>query len=385
MAHVASHPTTVVTRWLVLLAAGLVLPQAAHAHKPSDAYLTIERNGEALTGRFDIALRDLELAIGLDANGNGEITWGEVRRRHDAIAALAVDRLSITASDRPCPLMVTGHRIDTHTDGAYAVVDLAGRCEASGGLLALDYRLLFDVDPQHRGLVKVVDEGVARSLVLSADRPRAVVAGDDRFAQFASYVREGALHIWTGFDHMLFLIGLLLPAVLVRLNQHWAPAARVRPVAIDVVAIVTAFTIAHAITLTAASFKLIEVPSRIAESIVALSIVLAALNNLRPVVARARWSIAFAFGLVHGLGFANVLAGLNLPRDVLLIALVAFNVGVELGQLAVAAVVLPLAFMFRATAVYQQVVLVGGSLVIALLGFVWFVERAFNVTLLQGR
>ena len=385
MGRVASYPTTVVTRWLVLLAAGFALPQAAHAHKPSDAYLTIERNGGALTGRFDIALRDLELAIGLDANGDGEITWGEVRRQHNAIAALAVDRLSITAAGQACPLIVTGQRIDTHTDGAYAVIDLAGRCEAESGVLAIDYRLLFDVDPQHRGLAQVVDEGVAQSLVLSADRPRAVVAGDDRLAQFMSYVREGALHIWTGFDHMLFLIGLLLPAVLVRLNRHWAPAARVSPVAVDVFAVVTAFTIAHAITLTAASFKLVEVPSRIAESIVALSIVLAALNNLRPVVARARWSIAFAFGLVHGLGFANVLAGLNLPRDVLLIALVAFNVGVELGQLAVAAVMLPLAFMFRATAVYQQVVLIGGSIVIALLGVLWFVERAFNVVLWQAR
>jgi len=370
-------------RWLVLLAALFAL-QAAHAHKPSDAYLTIERNGATLTGRLDIALRDLELAIGLDADGDGEITWGEVRRQHNAIAALAVERLSITASSRPCPLAVSGHRIDTHTDGAYAVIDLAGRCEADDGLLAIDYRLLFDVDPQHRGLANIVDDGVSRSVVLSAERPRAVVAGDGRLAQFVSYVREGALHIWTGFDHMLFLVGLLLPAVLVRVNGLWAPAPQARPVGLDVLYIVTAFTIAHAITLTLASFNLIEVPSRVAESIVALSIVLAALNNLRPVVDRARWSIAFAFGLVHGLGFANVLAGLNLPRDVLLIALVAFNVGVELGQLAVAAIVLPVAFMFRGTAVYRQVVLVGGSLVIAVLGLAWFVERAFSVALLRG-
>ena len=371
-------------RWHFVMACALALAEGAHAHKPSDAYLTIERNGVALVGRFDIALRDLELAVGLDANGDGEITWGEVRRQHVAIAALAVDRLSITAAGSACPLTVTGQRIDSHTDGAYAVVDLAGRCAAASGTLAVDYRLLFDVDPQHRGLANVVDEGVSRSLVLSAERPRAVLAGHGRLAQFTSYVREGALHIWAGFDHMLFLIGLLLPAVLVRKQGRWTAAERVGPVAWDVLGVVTAFTIAHAITLTLAALGLIEVSSRVAESIIALSVVLAALNNLRPVVERARWSIAFAFGLVHGLGFANVLAGLDLPRDVLLIALVAFNIGVELAQLAVGAVVLPVAFLFRGTAIYRPVVLVGGSVVIALLGLAWFAERAFGVALLPG-
>ena len=372
------------SRWAVFLACALALANEAHAHKPSDAYLTIERTGATLAVRFDIALRDLELAIGLDANGDGEITWGEVRGQHPAIAALSVDRLTITAAGRACPLAVSGHRIDNHTDGAYAVVDLAGRCETASGALAIDYRLLFDVDPQHRGLANVVDEGVSRSLVLSAERSRAVLTGDGRLAQFTSYVRDGALHIWAGYDHMLFLIGLLLPAVLVRVQGRWTAAERGRPVAWDVFRTVTAFTVAHALTLTLAAFGLIDVSSRVAESIIALSVVLAAVNNLRPVVERGRWSIAFAFGLVHGLGFANVLAGLDLPRDVLLVALVAFNVGVELGQLAVAAVVLPVAFVFRRAAAYRLVGLVGGSVVIALLGLVWFVERAFGVVLLPA-
>jgi len=354
----------------------------AHAHKPSDAYVTVERRSHLLDVRVDVALRDLELAIGLDADGDGNVTWGEVRHRHDAIAALVIDRLRLAAAGDACPLALRGHRIDTHTDGAYAVVDLTGRCGSSGGALSIDYRLLFDVDPQHRGLVNVVDEGASRSLALSVDRPQAVVAGDGWFDQFVSYVREGALHIFGGFDHMLFLVGLLLPVVLVRAGDgRWLPVERLAPVAWNVFGIVTAFTIAHAVTLTLATIGLLEVPSRLVESIIALSIVLAALNNLRPVV-RARWSIAFGFGLVHGLGFANVLSALSLPRDVLLIALVAFNVGVELAQLAVAAIVLPLAFMLRGTALYRPVVLVGGSTLIALLGLAWLFERAFEIELI---
>jgi hypothetical protein len=155
-------------------------------------------------------------------------------------------------------------------------------------------------------------------------------------------------------------------------------------VAWNVVTIVTAFTLAHAITLTLATLGVIAVSSRITESIVALSIVVAAILNLRAVGDRARWAIAFAFGLVHGLGFANVLAALSLPGAVLATALVAFNVGVELGQLLVAAIFLPLAFMLRETRLYRPVILTGGSLVIAALGVAWFVERAFERSLLPG-
>jgi hypothetical protein len=368
----------------VAFAVALCLAQAVHAHKASDAYVTIDRAGAALAVRVDVALRDLDLAIGLDANGDGEITWGEVRSRHDAIAALVVDRTKVAVRDRPCPLDVTGHRVDRHSDGAYAVVDLAGRCEGTSGALSIDYRLLFDVDPQHRGLVNVVDEGGSASLVLSAERPRASTADGGFLAQFGAYLREGALHIWAGYDHMLFVLGLLLPAVLVRARGRWVPAERFGPIAASVLGIVTAFTVAHAITLTLATLGFVDISSRISESLVALSIAIAALLNLSPVANRARWVVAFAFGLVHGLGFANVLAALSLSRGVLATALVAFNVGVELGQLAVAAIFLPLAFMLRETRLYRPAILIGGSLVIAALGLAWFAERALDRNLLPG-
>ncbi|HVE51526.1 MAG TPA: HupE/UreJ family protein [Casimicrobiaceae bacterium] len=356
----------------------LAFATAVFAHKSSDAYLTILRTDRDLVVRFDAALRDLELAIGLDANGDGDITWGEVRGRHAAIAALALERLKLTVDGRRCPLSLRGHRVDTHTDGAYAVIDLAGRCETSGPL-AIDYRLLFDVDPQHRGLISITDGATTQSLVLSADRPTANVGDGGLVAQFVSYLREGSLHIFNGLDHLLFIVALLLPAVLVRRQGTWLAADRFRNVAWGVLGVITAFTLAHALTLTLAALGVLRVPSRVAESLVALSIVVTALNNLRPTVERARWGIAFAFGLVHGLGFANVLAGLNLPGNVLLVALVAFNLGVELGQIVVAAVLLPIAFMLRDTVVYRRVVLVGGSILVALLGLAWFVERAFGV------
>jgi hypothetical protein len=150
----------------------------------------------------------------------------------------------------------------------------------------------------------------------------------------------------------------------------------------DVFKVVTAFTVAHSITLTLAALGVIALPSRLVESAIAASVVLAALNNVRPAVYGGRWAIAFLFGLIHGFGFASVLADLGLPRESLLLSLVAFNVGVELGQLAIVAMFLPVAYALRATRFYRRVILVGGSLAVAAIAFAWLLERAFNWSLL---
>ena len=148
--------------------------------------------------------------------------------------------------------------------------------------------------------------------------------------------------------------------------------------------VVTAFTVAHSITLSLAALGVVSLPSRWVESAIALSVVLAALNNIRPVVYGKRWVIAFCFGLIHGFGFASVLADLGLPQESLLIALVAFNLGVELGQLVIVGVFLPIAFTLRATAFYQRVLVVYGSAAIALIASLWLVQRALDLKLIRG-
>ncbi|MGI8894057.1 MAG: HupE/UreJ family protein [Casimicrobiaceae bacterium] len=368
---------------VVVLFLGALLAVSAFAHKPSDAYLTLNRDGAALTGQWDIALRDLDLALGLDANGDGEITWGEVRTQHAAIAKYAMQRLAVSSGGERCALRVTSHQIDTHTDGAYAVVNLAGDCASAGPTLAIDYSLLHDLDPQHRGLLNFVEAGESHSVIFSADAPRQVVGGEagGPLAQFSAYVREGVWHIWIGFDHILFLLSLLLPAVLVRRNGVWQAAPNFSMSFWDVFKIVTAFTVAHSITLTLAALGLITLPSRWIESAIAASVVLAALNNVFPVVYRGRWVVALFFGLVHGFGFAGALQDLGLPRGSLALSLAGFNVGVELGQLAIVAVFLPIAFVVRRTWAYRRVVLAGGSAVIAAIAAVWLTERAFNLVL----
>ena len=366
---------------VAILIAWLLAAAPAFAHKASDAYLTIERDGRALHGQWDIALRDLDNALGLDANGDGQITWGEVRAREADIARYALARLAVSSGGERCELSPSAWLVDAHTDGAYAVMKLDGECAQAGPTLAIDYYLFEGLDPQHRGLLNFVEHGESRSVLFSADSPRRVVGSDSAgpLAQIATYVNEGVWHIWTGFDHILFLLSLLLPAVLVRKARAWRSADSFRGAFVDVAKVVTAFTLAHSITLALAALSIVVLPSRLVESGIALSVVLAALNNLFPVVADGRWIAAFGFGLLHGFGFAGALHDLGLPTGSLALSLAAFNLGVEAGPLAIVTLFLPFAFALRSTWAYRRMVVAGGSAAIASIACAWFVERAFDV------
>ncbi len=371
------------SKYLVLLS--FLFAAAAHAHKPSDSYLALSVDGAAVRGQWDIALRDLEFAIGLDADGNGEITWGELRARHNDIAAYALARLVVRADGRDCKLSPAAHLVDEHSDGAYAVLRFDADCGTRAPVaIELAYSLFFDLDPTHRGLLRFERGGAAQTGVLSPERPRlAFKAGEDsRPAQFFDYLREGVWHIWIGLDHILFILSLLLPSVFIFRNKEWKAAERFRDTFWDVFKVVTSFTIAHSITLSLAALSVIALPSRLVESTIALSVVLAALNNLKPVVAERRWAVAFAFGLIHGFGFASVLADLGLPQGTLLLALIGFNLGVEAGQLAIVGTFLPLAYALRGSWFYRRLVFTGGSVAIALVALIWLVERIFDLKLL---
>ena len=363
-----------------LLLALVVMP--ASAHKPSDSYLAFKVDETTgVTGQWDIALRDLDFAIGLDADGDGNITWGETRTKHAEIAAYALARLAVQADGVNCAVSVPDQLIDRHSDGAYTVLQLALACpNKSPKQLTINYRLFADIDPQHRGLLKLESAGQARTAVFgpASRQQQFTLEKNSRLTQFADYAREGVWHIWVGFDHILFLLSLLLPAVLIWQRARWQAAPRFSTSFFEVAKIVTAFTLAHSITLSLATLGVVALPTRLVESAIAASVVLAALNNLRPILRGRRWMVAFGFGLIHGFGFASVLADLGLPSGALVLALVGFNVGVEAGQLAIVSVFLPLAFVLRRSWFYQRLVVGGGSLLIAAVASVWLAERAFN-------
>ncbi|MRI89539.1 HupE/UreJ family protein [Aggregicoccus sp. 17bor-14] len=186
---------------------------------------------------------------------------------------------------------------------------LALACARPPHALDLEYSLFFAEDPQHRGLARITGEaGVATPVVFSArERTRHVALADGGPAgQLTAMVRQGAFHIWQGLDHLLFLVALLLPCVLRRDAQGWTPRAGFGPVLRDVLKIVTAFTVAHSLTLSLAALDVVRLPVRWVEAGVALSVVVAALNNVRPFLRDLRW--------VAGLR-AGAAARLRLQRD----------------------------------------------------------------------
>ena len=368
---------------ILLALAWLLLTVPAWAHKPSDSYLSLSVQHEQIVGQWDIALRDLDNAIGLDSDGDGQITWREVRSKHDEISAYATSRLTLSTDTGTCSTEILEQLIDSHTDGAYSVLRFRADCGQAIQRLHADYRLLFDIDAQHKGLLRLAQGGQTSTAIFNQDQPTQEFALADRsvWSQSRQFIHEGIWHIWLGFDHVLFLLALLLPAVLVRTEGRWQAADAFQGACWNVVSIVTAFTLAHSLTLSLAALDIVRLPSRLVESTIAASVVLAGLGNLYPMMTSRRWMVAFGFGLIHGFGFAAVLTDLGLPQDSLLLSLVSFNIGVEIGQLAIVVSFLPLAYLLRRSWSYPRLVLTGGSLAVIAIALVWFTERAFDLRL----
>jgi HupE / UreJ protein len=368
----------------VLLILLLLCSALAQAHKPSDSYLSLSVQEASVIGQWDIALRDLDFAIGVDTDGDGQITWGEVKARQKAIVAYALARLAIAGDSAVCPISVNDLLIDNLSDGAYAVLRFTASCARIAQELQVTYRLFSDIDPQHKGLLRLQLGSETRTAVFDPKNAQQSfkLAKPSLWKQFSDYLVTGVEHIWKGYDHILFLLSLLLPAVVVRGQKYWEPSDGFGHAVIDVLKIVTAFTLAHSITLSLATLQIVSLPARLSESAIAASVVVAALNNIFPLIQARRWVVAFGFGLIHGFGFASVLTDLGLPSGTLAVALVGFNLGVEVGQIAIVAAFLPIAYVLRKTWLYRRCVLLGGSSAVVVVATLWFVERAFDLKFL---
>jgi len=377
--HFGHHCLALATLWLALC-----LPSAALAHSSSNSYLTLSEPEGVLTLRADLNWRDVDLIFDLDADRDGQVTWAETLSRAAELQAWLEQGLQLSASGQACRLGLAELQASQHADGTYLSAQWTPECPFPGPLSQLDlnlrYGLIFAQDDLHRGLLKVDFANFQSSALLSPERPEAQIsqASSSAWRVFGRYTVEGVWHIWIGIDHIVFLLSLLVLAPLQpsrRRISDWPAAPRVRPVVLDVLAVVTAFTVAHSITLGLTVMAWLTPPADWVEPAIALSVVLAALNNLLGVNSLKRWRLAFVFGLIHGFGFANVLLDLGLPASALLVALGGFNLGVELGQLAIVLAFLPVAWMLRHTRFYRWVVVAGGSLAIVVLGTFWTLQR----------
>ena len=370
--------------WVCVLLLIAISSGSAQAHSSSNSYITVSTFKEDLVLRADINFRDIDLVFDLDQNKDGKVSWGETLAKTAELKVWLEQGIQLSTKGQKCALAQINIKASDHADGTYLSVEWTVACldVAEDGLsgLTLRYDLMFDQDNLHRALVKIDLPNFQSNAILSPDRSEFTLtkASGSSLKVLERYLLEGVWHIWIGIDHVLFLLSLLILAFLEPSRKsviQWPAVQNVKTAVLDILAVVTAFTLAHSITLGLTIFKWLEPSADLIEPAIALSVVAAALNNLLGWAALRRWQLAFAFGLVHGFGFANVLVDLGLPSDQLAIALGGFNLGVELGQIAIVLVFLPLAWWLRNTIFYRWVVVVGGSLAIAILGIIWTLQR----------
>ncbi|MFM1770605.1 MAG: apolipoprotein N-acyltransferase [Verrucomicrobiota bacterium] len=362
---------------------------AAPAHTPSETFLTVivPAGRGSLTGHWDVAERDLVVGAGLDPQRAAALDPAELDRRLQALALDVVMALELRADGQRLEVTPTDYVPIRLRDLDYIRVPfLCGTGLATRpARLDLNAAALFRVDTNIHGLLRVDHAGRTEAASFNRLEPArsfALATPAGPWGAAETFLREGITHIWLGFDHVLFLLALLLPAVLRREQGQWQAVDRFREPALHVLKLITAFTVAHSLTLSLAVLGVLDVPHRVVEPLIAASVIAAALNNLRPWFGDRSWLAAGGFGLIHGFGFAGALRDLGLTGSSLATGLISFNVGVELGQLAIVAAFLPLAFGLRHGWTYRVLTLRLGSALAATLAAVWMAERLFSFKVL---
>ena len=361
---------------LFAILCALCLSAPAWAHKGSDAYLDVRQQGSALTLQLSVALKDLDLLIPVDANADGLVTWAEVQTATPAALALLQSHTGLDSATPGCTLHWTYDGLEARSDGAYLRATSPAACPP-GTALGLRYTLFKNEDSNHRLIVTGhLDD---RDLLATAAPQQAVplalrqeVAAPPRgiAGTVWDYLQLGMHHLLQGYDHMAFLLALVLPLQL-RLGRA-AGMVEGRSPWWSLLRTITAFTVGHSITLALATFGWTEASPRWVEPAIAASIAFTALLNIYPVRVLRPERLALVFGLVHGYGFAGLLIEAAAPAGLLPWALAGFNLGVEAGQLSAVTAWVLLSQVVVRQPWYGRAVVRGGSwLLVALAGY-WF-------------
>ncbi|MBK1851374.1 HupE/UreJ family protein [Marinobacter sp. 1-4A] len=350
------------------------------AHKASDSFLYVDMNASQV--RIDVALRDLALLVPLDTNGDLKVTVQELRAQRSLATQAIENALTLTSGQTACELRGLTWGLSAHSDGPYLATEYRVDCPNGEPPEQVEYTLLFDTDSLHRGLIQITS-GETRSLtVASPDKPVVDLTESavGAWSTFGTFLYEGIVHLLIGLDHMLFLLVLVLPATLINRRENSQGTARsFKSRLLQLAGIVTAFTLAHSITLALSALDVIQLPIAWVETVIALSIAAAALNVVWPFLGRKTWKLAFAFGLIHGFGFASVLGDLTGGVSNLALALAGFNLGVEFGQLGLLLIGFPLLYALAHIKAYQRFIVPLILLGVGSISLMWVAERAGSI------
>jgi len=377
------------------------LPLAAAAHKLDQSYVFFQVNEDKLTGRFEVILEDANKIVPMDTDGDGKITREEFLPKASEVFESLERGLTLKSGGKTLSIVSTGF----DTLGAGVVVDrkLFGQLSFDiEGLdtvpeaIEMDYVYLYDgVDPTHTGYAIIEENfrtGISEneqfiSLIFGPGKGAQELSlmGQSWFTVLYDFVIHGVWHIWIGYDHILFLVSLLISSVMLLKAGQWFPRETFGSAFWSVLKIITLFTLAHSVTLSLAALGLVRIPAPLIEFVIAVSIAVMALDNIFPIFHKRAWIILFGFGLIHGFGFANVLAPLGVDPQHTAVTLAAFNIGVEIGQAVIVAILFPILYLIRKQAFYQPVVMKIGSLILIAVALFWAFERAPDMLEVVGR
>lgn len=331
----------------------------AAAHNPSTSFVRIAVESAEASVVLSLNWSELAFFAALDDNGDGVLQQAEVDRHRQQLGERLGAALFLAGvGEQPLPARLVG--VSVVPGSAHLEMVWRYRLPEDRHGLRVRSRLHEVTTASQVALAKITAGAGIQEAVLDGSRPEALFSAPTRAAQAANFLWLGIRHIFTGYDHVLFLVGLLL----------------LGGTALELVKIVTSFTVAHSITLALATLGWVSLAPRFVESAIALSICyIAAENILSPTVAH-RWIISFFFGLVHGFGFSAVLRELELPRASLASSLVFFNLGVEIGQVAIVLLLLPLLALLARSA-HRRRIVTSLSGAILLVGGFWFLQRTF--------
>jgi hydrogenase/urease accessory protein HupE len=361
-----------VARAAILAVLFSLLPlQKTAAHDPGLSSLTIRQRTNSLEATLTLAVKDAAQLAELDEDHDGIVTQAEFAQTRSQLETAVARQLFIAPDGK----IAKDNSIHSRLDGNNNVEVCLNFHAIGFSSLEIQSGILAFLPLGHRQYLQIqnsLGETIFERL-LSAAADRATVQMPDTNAStatfeagrsFANFLSLGVKHILTGYDHLLFLFGLLLVA-----GGFFSSLG-----------IITSFTIAHSITLAVATLQLVQIPSRIVEPLIAASIVFVGIENLlRGDIPKARRMVPFGFGLIHGFGFASALreAGIRSGTGGIVLPLFSFNLGVELGQIMVAALALPIIWKLRENPMFIVRWAPACSTAVVLLGSFWFVQRVW--------
>ena len=348
----------------------IVSPLLAHQSRENYINVAIEKKQIVLT--CDIETDNFAKVISLDDNGNNIVSWGELTANEDAITGVFLENLSIVDGEEKVSLSVASVMIHRRDDQSYLRLVLKGTLKRRE-VVRLNYKLFFDLDPLQRVFVVINKGKDKRSMLLTPSQRDVVVYGKKvtLWQQFSTFFREGVEHIWSGYDHLLFLLMLTLPLFLQAKRSITVEENSPKKALFGIVKIVTLFSLAHSLTLGVAFFDIARVNVKVIESLITLSIIITALFNLFNYTPQRIYLLVFSFGLLHGFGFANALSTLALGNTHMLLSLLGFNLGVEVGQIALVLVATPLLYLASRKQDYYRLMMQLLSLSTVILGCYW--------------